>query len=168
MFVLLGGTPALAKKAATDRLPEGRLTLLNVHIDEKLTVTYRTRDGEYDHEALSEIDRVLRCHYTNEVARIDIRTIEFLNRIDKKLGGGNEIRVISGYRSPAYNRNLRQEGRNVAKQSLHMKGKAIDISIPHVGTDTVRRTALKLGKGGVGYYPASGFVHIDSGPFRTW
>ncbi len=168
MFVLFGASPAFAKKTPTRRLPEGRLSLYNIHNKEKLTVTYRNRDGEYDHEALSAIDRILRCHYTEEVARIDIRTIEYLNRIDKRLGGGNEIHVISGYRSPAYNRHLRQDDHNVAKRSLHMKGKAIDIAIPHVRTEIVRHTALKLHKGGVGYYPDSGFVHIDSGPFRTW
>ena len=168
MFVLLGGTPAFSKIAATEDLPEGRLTLFNTHNNEKLTVTYRTVDGEYNPEALSAIDRILRCRYTGEVARIDIRTIEFLNRIDKDLGGENEIHIISGYRSPELNVNLRREGRKVAKRSLHMKGKAIDIAIPHVNTETVRRTALKLGKGGVGYYPTAGFVHIDSGPFRTW
>jgi len=168
MFVLFSGTSALAKISATRPLPEGSLTLFNVHNKEKLNVTYRNRDGEYDHEALSAIDRILRCHFTEEVARIDIRTIEYLNRLDKTLGGGNEIHVISGYRSPEYNRHLQQEGHKVAKRSLHLKGKAIDIAIPNISTEIVRKTALKLRKGGVGYYPDSGFVHIDSGPFRAW
>ena len=168
MFVLFGGTPAFSKITASTSLPEGRLTLFNTHNNEKLTVTYRTGDGEYNPEALSAIDRILRCRYTEEVARIDIRAIEFLNRIDKELGGGNEIHIISGYRSPEFNLNLRRKGHNVAKRSLHMKGKAIDIAIPHIKTETVRRTALRLRKGGVGYYPTAGFVHIDSGPFRTW
>lgn len=168
MFVLLGGTPAFSKIAATGGLPEGRLTLFNTHNNEKLTVTYRTGDGEYCPEALSAINRILRCRYTEEVAKIDIRAIEFLNRIDNELGGGNEIHIISGYRSPEFNGNLRREGRNVAKRSLHMKGKALDIAIPQIKTETIRQTAVKLRKGGVGYYPTAGFVHIDSGPFRTW
>jgi uncharacterized protein YcbK (DUF882 family) len=168
MFVLFSATPAFAKKTATRRLPEGKLSLFNINNNEKLTVTYRNSNGEYDHEALCAIDRILRCPYTEEVARIDIRTIEYLNRIDKRLGGGNEIHVISGYRSPAYNRHLRLDGHHVAKRSLHVKGKAIDIAIPNIKTEIVRQTALKLRTGGVGYYPDSGFVHIDSGPFRTW
>lgn len=168
MFALYGVTPAFAKILESEQLPEGRLTLFNIHNEETLTVTYRSVDGGYDSEALSAIDRILRCHYTDEVTKIDISTIEYLNQIDKELGGGNEIHIISGYRSPEYNSILREGSRGVAKRSLHMQGKALDIAIPHIGTDTVRETALKLQKGGVGYYPRDGFVHIDSGPFRTW
>jgi uncharacterized protein YcbK (DUF882 family) len=168
MIVLLGGTPALSKIIENDYLPEGRLTLFNIHNREKLTVTFRTPDGQYDPNALCAIDGILRCHYTEEVMKIDIRTIEYLNRIDKELGGGHEIHIISGFRSPAYNDLLRREGRHVAGHSLHMQGKAIDIAIPQIGTETVRRTALSLRAGGVGFYPGPGFVHIDSGPFRTW
>ena len=167
-LVLLGSTPAFPKIAETERSSEGRLTLFNTHNREKLTVAYRTPHGEYDPEALAAINRILRCHYTEEVAEMDIRVIEYLNRVDNELGGGNEIHIISGYRSPAYNNLLRREGRHVAGHSLHMKGKAIDIAIPHVGTDSLRRTALNLRTGGVGYYPGAGFVHIDSGAFRTW
>jgi len=168
MLVLLGGTPALSKIIENNHFPEGRLTLFNIHNREKLTVTFRNPDGEYDLEALRAIDGILRCHYTEDVMKIDIRTIEYLNRIDKELGGGHEIHIISGFRSPAYNDLLRREGRHVAGNSLHMKGKAIDIAIPQVGIETVRRTALSLHSGGVGFYPGPGFVHIDSGPFRTW
>jgi uncharacterized protein YcbK (DUF882 family) len=168
MLVLLGGAPALSKIIENDYLPEGRLTLFNIHNREKLTVTFRTPDGQYDHDALRAIDGILRCHYTEEVMKIDVRTIEYLNRIDKELGGGHEIHIISGFRSPAYNDLLRREGRHVAGNSLHMQGKAIDIAIPQIRIETVRRTALSLRSGGVGFYPGPGFVHIDSGPFRTW
>jgi len=168
MFVFFSGTPAFSKILESDQLPEGTLNLFNIHTEETLTVTYRTGNGDYDPEALSAIDRILRCHYTEEVARIDINTIEYLAQIDKELGGGNEIHIISGYRSPEYNSRLREGSRKVAKHSMHMQGKALDIAIPHIGTEAVRHTALKLQKGGVGYYPREGFVHIDSGPIRTW
>ena len=80
----------------------------------------------------------------------------------------HEIHIISGYRSPTYNGDLRRGGHGVARHSLHMKGKAIDISVPGVGLDKLRRVALNLRYGGVGYYPGPGFVHIDSGNFRIW
>lgn len=168
MLVLLGGTPAFSKIVETDQSNEGRLNLFNIHNREQQTITFRKPDGEYDPKALDAINRILRCHYTDEVAEIDIRVIEYLNRLDKKLGGDNEIHVISGYRSPSFNSLLRREGHHVASHSLHMKGKAIDIAIPHIGIDTIRHTALNLRSGGVGYYPNAGFVHIDSGPFRSW
>lgn len=165
---LFSPTPAFPMLIEPDRLPLGKLTLFNTHNQEHLTVTYRTPQGEYDPEALTAINRILRCHYTQDVAQMDIRVIEYLNQVDKELGGDNEIHIISGYRSPAYNSLLRREGRHVAKNSFHMKARAIDIAFPHVGLEKVRRSALQLRCGGVGYYPGAGFVHIDSGIFRTW
>lgn len=165
---LFSHNPAFSMLIEPDRLPQGKLTLFNTHSKERLTVIYRNPQGEYDPEALTAINRVLRCHYTQEVAQMDIRVIEYLNQVDKELGGDNEIHIISGYRSPAYNSLLRREGRHVAKNSYHMKARAIDVSFPHVGLEKVRRSALQLKFGGVGYYPGAGFVHIDSGAFRTW
>ena len=99
---------------------------------------------------------------------MDKRVIEFINTVDKQLGGGNEIHIISGFRSPEYNNLLIREGRNVVKNSLHLQGKAIDIHFPQIPLNKVRQAALKLRYGGVGYYPKSGFVHLDSGRFRFW
>jgi uncharacterized protein YcbK (DUF882 family) len=149
-------------------LPEGRLSLYNIHTAEKLEVAYRDSRGCYDPDALDAMDRLLRCHYTQEVTRIDIQVIEYLNAVDKSLGGENRIHVISGFRSRAYNDLLLREGRSVAPQSLHLAGKAVDFRIPGVGLKTVRQTALDLKSGGVGFYPASGFVHIDCGRTRSW
>ena len=165
---VLCGSPAWGNLLETGYLPEGRLSLHNTHNNERLTVTYRNSLGEYDDEALQALNWILRCHYTNDATQMDLKVIEYLNQVDKNLGGGNEIQIISGYRSPAYNGMLRQEGRGVAKRSYHMKGKAIDIAIPGVGTRTIRNTALDLAAGGVGHYPKTGFVHIDSGNFRSW
>jgi uncharacterized protein YcbK (DUF882 family) len=160
--------PVFAKKTIREELPEGKLSLYNTHNRERLTVTYRRTGDEYDPEALKALNWILRCHYTNQETEMDIRTLEFLNILDKKLGGNNEIHIISGFRSPTYNKLLRQEGHHVARHSLHQVGKAIDISIPGTGLDKIRRVALNLKYGGVGYYPGAGFVHIDSGTFRTW
>ncbi len=160
--------PAWAKLPNTETLPEGKLSLYNIHSKERLTIDYRDPSGNYNPDALKALNWILRCHYTGTVANMDIRVIEHLNLVDKQLGGGNEFHIISGYRSPQYNGLLRKEGHHVARHSLHMKGKAIDIVIPGVGLDKLRHTALNLRYGGVGYYPGSGFVHLDSGSFRTW
>jgi len=150
-------------------LPEkGSLSLYNTHTAERLSVTFRNTDGNYDIDALNAVNWILRCHFTNQQTVMDVNTIEFLNLVDNRLGGGNEIHIISGYRSPTYNSLLSNNGRHVAKQSLHLVGKALDISIPGTDLHTVRRTAVALKLGGVGYYPGAGFVHIDSGKFRTW
>lgn len=148
--------------------PEGKLSLFNTNTRERLTVTYRNSLGEYCQDALQSLNWMFRCHNTNETAQMDLRVVEYLNRLDNSLGGGNEIHIISGYRSPAYNQSLRNKSKGVAKDSFHMKGMAIDLKIPGISLERIRRTALALAAGGVGYYPRNGFVHIDSGHFRTW
>jgi len=168
VLALSGGQFAWAREMLDNGLPPGRIALLNTHTSEQLEVTYRDRSGEYDLDALEEINWLLRCHHNDEVREIDIRTIEYLNLLDRKLGGENEIHVISAYRSPAYNDMLRRNGSGVAKNSLHLEGRAIDIRIPGVKLSALRRAALNLEYGGVGYYPRSQFVHLDSGQFRTW
>ncbi len=167
-MLLAGKRPAFPSNPIDLRLPEGKLSLFNTHSKERLTVNYRDSEGNFNLDALHSLNWILRCHYTGAIADMDIRVIEYLNEVDKNLGGGNEFHVISGYRSPEYNGLLRREGHNVARHSLHMEGKAIDISVPGVSLDKLRRVALNLRCGGVGYYPGSGFVHIDSGSFRTW
>ncbi len=167
-LMLFGSSPAFASEFTTEETSEGRLSLFNIHSRERVQVTYRDKAGNYDFEALNRINWILRCHFTGEVATMDIRALEFLNDVDKKLGGNHEIHIISGYRSPRYNCLLLQEGHKVARHSLHMEGKAIDIQIPRVGLDKVRKVALNMRSGGVGYYPDAGFVHIDSGNFRIW
>ena len=167
---VLGAKSAFAKliDGRDDGLPEGKLSLYNVNNHERLTVTYRNSLGEYCQDALQALNWILRCHVTNETTHMDLRVLEYLNRLDNSLGGGNEIHVISGYRSPAYNHELRTRSRGVAKNSFHMKGRAIDLAIPGIGLGKIRHSALALAAGGVGYYPHNGFVHIDSGNCRAW
>jgi len=149
-------------------LPPGQLSLFNTHTQERISLTFRDADGNYDLDSLNTLNWILRCHYTNEATEMDVNTLEFLNLVDKKLGGNNEIHIISAYRSPTYNNLLRESGHGVASKSLHLSGKAIDISIPGKSTELIREAAVDLHRGGVGFYPSSGFVHIDSGNFRTW
>jgi uncharacterized protein YcbK (DUF882 family) len=154
--------------ARAQDLPDGTLTIYNVHTNESLRVKYRDTAGKYDLTALDELNHILRCHHTGEVAAMDVRVIEHVNLVQKTLGGDGEIHVISGYRSPAYNAMLVKKSRRVARHSLHVEGQAIDLYIPGVRLRQIRQAALKLQYGGVGYYPRSKFVHLDCGPFRFW
>ena len=146
----------------------GRLALYNIHTREGVSVVYRDAGGRYDRDGLERLNRVLRCHYTGETAPIDLRVLEFLRAVHARLGGDHEIHVISGFRSAAYNAWLVRHGSGVATHSLHLVGRAIDVRFPTLHLAEVRRTALDLGGGGVGYYPASDFVHLDSGRVRSW
>jgi uncharacterized protein YcbK (DUF882 family) len=124
--------------------------------------------GDYVPESLAEINHVLRDYRTDQVAAIDTRLLDLLDRVQAKLGTSQPFQVISGYRSPATNHMLSERSSGVAKHSLHMEGKAIDIRIPGIHLADLRRTGLALRSGGVGYYPASNFVHLDVGRVRTW
>lgn len=166
-LVLLDGMPGLASIPPETDI-DGRLSLFNTHSRERVTLTFRQSGGEYDPDAMKELNWILRCH-SGEVGEMDPRVIEYLSLVDKQLGGGNEIHIISGFRSHQYNAMLRRKGRGgVARKSLHTKGMAIDIAIPGLNLRTLRQTAMNLRYGGVGFYPGAGFVHIDSGSFRTW
>jgi uncharacterized protein YcbK (DUF882 family) len=160
--------PVRPSRASAATYPPGELALYNTHTAERLAVTYRDRAGRYDPQALGALDRLLRCHATGKVIAMDVRVIEFLNLVEKRLGGGLEIHVISGFRAPEYNARLVRAGRGVAERSLHTVGRAIDVRLPAVDLRAVWRTAVRLERGGVGYYPRSGFVHLDSGRFRRW
>ncbi|NTW89010.1 MAG: DUF882 domain-containing protein [Desulfobulbaceae bacterium] len=153
---------------STEKQPSGRLRLYNIHTGEKINTTYRDPDGQYNTQAINELNWLLRCHYTDQQHPIDLQTLDFLDQVNTQLGYNNEIHVISGFRSPKYNDYLISQGRKVAKHSLHLEGRAIDIRIPGTSLATLQRTALSLRIGGVGYYPSEDFVHIDSGAFRTW
>jgi uncharacterized protein YcbK (DUF882 family) len=146
----------------------GRLNLYNIHTGEKISTVYRGQEGLYNSESIKELNWLLRCPYTDRQYPIDIKTLEFLDRVVTRLGSNNEVHVISGYRSPQYNKYLISQGHRVAKHSLHMEGRALDIRIPGISLADIRRTALSLRLGGVGYYPRDDFIHIDSGAVRAW
>lgn len=163
---ILAGAPAAARAGLV--MPSARsLRFDNVHTGEKLTATY-WEDGAYLPDALAEISRVLRDHRTNEIAAMDPKLMDILSALQYRLGVKAPLQVISGYRSPVSNAALAARSRGVAKHSLHMQAKAIDIRIPGVALSDVRNAALALGQGGVGYYPTSDFVHVDTGRVRRW
>jgi uncharacterized protein YcbK (DUF882 family) len=166
--LLAAGLPLRTTRAAAATAAAGVLSFYNTHTLERLTVRYRGEDGQYDREALAALNYHLRCPATGIVAAIDVRVIEFVDLVDQRLGGRHAVHVISGYRSPEYNAWLARHGGGVASNSLHLQGRAIDIRMPGVSLDAVRRAAIRLARGGVGYYASSGFVHLDSGSFRIW
>lgn len=144
-----------------------RLSFHNLHTEERLAATYWV-DGRYDTGALREIDQVLRDFRTGEVFEMDPKLMDLLNSLQHGLGNQGTYAVISGYRSPKTNAMLRSGGGGVAKKSYHMKGQAIDIAMGGVDLRKLHRTALDLKAGGVGLYTKSGFVHVDTGPVRSW
>ncbi len=146
---------------------ERSLRLYHTHTDESLHLTYH--DGaQYLPRALQEINRFLRDFRTEEVRPIDPRLLDLLSAICVLTESRGRIEVISGYRSPTTNNMLRAESRGVAKKSLHMQGKAIDLRLSDVDSANLRKAAVALAQGGVGYYRKSNFVHLDTGRFRTW
>ena len=152
--------------SSTDAL--ARLAFVNTHTSESLRVVYR-EGPRYLTDALARIDHVLRDHRTDEVHPIDPALLDQLDRLAAMLGVGRDpYHVISGYRSPRSNSMLAARSGGVAKKSLHMEGRAIDIRIPGVPLARVHEAALDMKAGGVGYYPGSDFVHLDSGRVRNW
>src|SRR6476620_2046348 len=138
------------------------LSLYHVHTGESLTVTYKV-DGRYIPSALDKINHLLRDWRRNEVIRIDPKTIDLMWELHADLGSVQPVHIICGYRSPTTNAFLKRIGRNVAKKSQHMVGKAIDLYFPDVSIEKIRDSALVRQVGGVGYYRGpNGFVHIDS------
>ncbi len=163
MFCSLGTTSALARTTPCPRT----LALDNIYTGERLDATYWER-GAYLPDALAEIDRILRDYRTDETIEIDAGLLDLLYVLRVAVGSHRPYEVLSGYRSPATNAALFEEGYGVAEHSFHTIGKAIDIRLPDRSVSGLRRAALELRRGGVGYYPHLSFVHVDVGPVRRW
>ena len=154
--------------AETASTQEHHLRLYHTHTGEHIDIVYR-RGDVYIPEAEEELDHFLRDHRTGDVKHYDPRVFDILSDVAAAVGHpGAEIEIICGYRTAWSNGFLRARSAGVAKNSQHMQAHAIDIRIPGVDTVTLRNAALALGRGGVGYYPRSGFVHVDTGSVRTW
>ena len=144
-----------------------KMAAFNLHTHESFEEVYRV-GNEYLPEAFERINYVLRDHRSDEVFPIDPRTIDIATTVHRLSGSSKPFKILSGYRSPKTNAKLRAQGRGVAKQSLHLSGQAIDLCLEDVPTTKLRDIAINLRAGGVGHYKRSGFVHVDSGQFRTW
>lgn len=147
--------------------PDRALKMVNAHTWEELDVVYWSQ-GSYIAESLDQINHLMRDHRANESMSMDVKLIDDLHYLYRLLGTHKRIHVLSAYRTKATNAKLRRRSRGVAKFSLHMEGRAVDISVPGRSAAEVRSAALSMKAGGVGYYASSGFVHIDTGAVRNW
>jgi uncharacterized protein YcbK (DUF882 family) len=147
---------------------EHRLVLYNTHTAERIDIVYR-RGERYVPEALAKLDYFLRDHVTGDVRHFDPRLYDILSDLTASVGHpGGQIEIVCGYRSESTNAALREHTTGVAKNSLHIQAEAIDLRMPGINTLTLRRAALALNRGGVGYYPHSDFIHVDTGRVRQW
>ncbi len=144
-----------------------QIALTNLHTAERLEVEF-FRDNAYIPAALAKIEQVLRDFRTGEVHAIDPSLMDYLVDVSRSVGVDPVFSVISGYRSPRTNERLRERSSEVAKHSLHMEGRAIDVRVAGIDCADLATRALDLKRGGVGYYRSSDFVHLDTGLFRTW
>jgi uncharacterized protein YcbK (DUF882 family) len=146
---------------------ERNLSFYHTHTQKTLEVTYAV-GGEYVDSALEEINDFLSDFRSGDVIVIDPKLLDLIYDVRANLGSNGTFEVISAYRSPATNKMLRDAGRGVAKKSQHLLGKAIDVRLRNIDTSDLRDAALKIKRGGVGYYAKSDFVHMDTGRVRRW
>jgi len=148
---------------------ERQLSFYHTHTGKRLQIVY-ARDGEYVPAALDEINRFLFDFRTGDKAEMDPQLLDLIYEVRKALGSNATYQVVSAYRSPKTNEMLRGSGKSsgVAKNSQHILGKAIDVRLEGVSTAKLRDQALAMKRGGVGYYQASDFVHMDTGRPRSW
>ena len=161
--------PAFARAAQTSNVEpvERALRLYNTHTGESLRSIFWA-EGQFVPDALKDINKLLRDHRSNTIAEMDPKLLTLLNRVSDKFGSSDVLHVISGYRSPETNRKLAAASGGVARHSMHLEGKAIDIRLPGRDLEQLHKAALAVRGGGVGYYPKSQFVHMDTGRVRTW
>lgn len=166
--ILLGASllPACAVAAVSTPKPLS-LRLRNINTGENLVAAYS--DKGFAPNTLAKLNHIMRDRRTNQVRKIDPQLFVKLTQIQSKLGMRNaEVVIISGYRSPQTNSAMRRVSRGVASNSYHTRGQAVDFRIENVSLAKIRAAAESLNNGGVGFYPRSNFVHVDTGPARTW
>ncbi|WP_207482079.1 YcbK family protein [Arenibaculum pallidiluteum] len=161
----MAARPALAGPAS--RMPERSLDLVHRVTGETLRETYFA-DGAYLPEALARIDWFMRDWHLDAATRIEPALLDLLHRLTRRFGTKGRVEVMSAYRTAETNARLREEGYRPASGSLHLVGRAIDLRVPGVPLAVVRRAALSLHSGGVGFYPRRNFVHLDTGEVRHW
>jgi len=162
------GTPARPRDVSSEQGQEHQLLLYNTHTRERLDIVYR-RGDQYIPSALAKLDYFLRDHRTGDIRHFDPHLYDVLSDLTVSVGHpGGEIDIVCGYRTPSTNESLRAHSTGVAKNSLHTHAEAIDLRMPGVQTLDLRKAALALHRGGVGYYPRSDFIHVDIGRVRQW
>lgn len=161
MFAPANATPVAAPAAAR------RLSFVNTHTGETFADAYWER-GNYVPDAMAAINQVMRDHRSGDVHDMDPRLLDQLHALRDQVDASAPYQVISGYRSPVTNAALHANSSGVATRSLHMDGRAIDVRIRGVDLVRLRDAALAMNAGGVGFYQASDFVHLDTGRVRRW
>jgi uncharacterized protein YcbK (DUF882 family) len=159
------GRAANASSAAI--APERTLRLYNTHTGESLKSVFWA-EGKFVPDAMNDINKLLRDHRNNKISEIDPKLLFLLDQVSTSVGANSMVHIISGYRSPESNKMLNENTNGVAKHSMHLEGKAIDVRIPGRDLAMLHKAALNAGGGGVGYYPDSQFVHMDTGRLRHW
>jgi uncharacterized protein YcbK (DUF882 family) len=175
MLILVGPISARAQshevsspQVSSRESQDHRLRLFNTHTGERIDIVYRHGE-QYVSDALAKLDYFLRDHNTGDVRHFDPRLYDILSDLTSSVGHpGGEIDIVCGYRTPSTNESLRAHTTGVAKNSLHIQAEAIDLRMPGIDTLTLRKVALALHRGGVGYYPHSDFIHVDTGRVRQW
>jgi len=168
-LALAGSLLAPGAFASVAKAGERSLAFHHLHTGERLKLTYWA-DGCYQAECLRQIDHLLRDFRTGDCIKMDPKLLDLLYHLQSRVAKNGEFQIISAYRSPKTNAMLRHRNKHtgVAKHSLHMQGKAIDIRLPGVALKHLRQAAMSLKAGGVGYYPRSNFIHVDTGRVRHW
>jgi len=164
------GTIAIAPvsiASTTTTLSARNLALVNMHTGESLEITYFDGD-DYIPAALRRVNELMRDHRAEQVHNMSTVLLDALHDLRTNIGADQPFQLLSGYRSPQTNAMLRSKRAGVAKRSYHMQGLAADIRLQGFKLSAVRKQALALKAGGVGYYPKSGFIHVDVGPVRAW
>ncbi|HET6628565.1 MAG TPA: DUF882 domain-containing protein [Woeseiaceae bacterium] len=163
--ILAAGLLLLPEPAAS--IGQRSLSFYHTHTGKRLDVVY-ARGGEYVESALEEVERFLSDFRTGDRKTIDPELLDLLYELRETLGSDGTFEVISAYRSPKTNAMLRKRGSGVARNSQHLAGKAIDVRLRDVSLVRLRDAAIAMERGGVGYYEASNFVHLDTGRVRRW
>ncbi len=167
-LAVVGAFSSIASSVFATSPAARRLQFEHLHTGEEISVVFAV-GHRYVPAALSALNNFLRDHYTGEVGTIDPQLFDLLFQTRQALGCGEPFQVISGYRCPATNTSLRRTGAGgVARQSLHIEGRAIDIRLPGVPLEDLRDAAISLQAGGVGFYARQQFVHLDTGRMRSW
>lgn len=168
-FPVLAATPAIAAAPAVLRGAGDfrKLSMVNDRTGEWLDTVYWA-DGEYIGDALTAVNHILRDWREDRVREMDPQVIDILAATHRLLESSEPYEIVSGYRTPATNAMLRRNSRGVAKNSYHIKGMAVDITMKSRSVAQISRAGLTLKAGGVGRYSRSEFVHLDSGPVRKW
>lgn len=164
LLAALAAAPVMAQARSSEPRV---LSFSHLHTGERLDVEYFSA-GRYLPDAIGAVNRLLRDFRTGDVGTMDPALLDLLHALRERTGSRQPYEIISGYRSPATNRMLHERSSGVATKSLHMSGQAIDIRVADVPLAGLWQAALSLQRGGVGFYPGSNFVHVDTGRVRAW